>query len=250
MCTLIVARDIFPNFPLVVASNRDEHHLRPSTPPIWQRREARSFYAPRDEVRGGTWIGVAPHGIFAALTNRDDVSHVVGGISRGQIVSRALCAPSAYAAMEELLHHNDGRHNGFHLAVADQESAWIVWYDGTVVQSTELKTGLHILTGFGFGLDHVARAREVCDRFERQVVRHDPTPDMLNGLLSFHADYHPRNASCIHYEHRAHCTRSSMIVRANADWSTFDTWHREGPACAGAFQPIVTVPILNAEAAS
>ncbi len=53
MCTLILMRDQFPGYPLVVASNRDENNARPSAEPTdWPDHP--KIYAPRDLVLGGT----------------------------------------------------------------------------------------------------------------------------------------------------------------------------------------------------
>ena len=48
MCTLIIARNVFPSHPLVVAANRDEFFDRPaSVPTYWPGPPG--IWAPRDE---------------------------------------------------------------------------------------------------------------------------------------------------------------------------------------------------------
>ena len=67
MCTLVVASHVLPDRPLVVVANRDEQLDRASSPPFaWKE----GFFAPRDDVAGGTWLGVNDHGVFVGITNR------------------------------------------------------------------------------------------------------------------------------------------------------------------------------------
>ena len=67
MCTLVVASHVLPDRSLVVVANRDEQLDRASSPPF---RWKEGFFAPRDEVAGGTWLGVNDHGVFVGITNR------------------------------------------------------------------------------------------------------------------------------------------------------------------------------------
>jgi len=67
VCTVILATRVWPELPLLVATNRDEHLDRPSQPPS---RWLAGSVAPRDERAGGTWIGCSDAGVIAAVTNR------------------------------------------------------------------------------------------------------------------------------------------------------------------------------------
>lgn len=69
-------------------ANRDEFYARPTEPanywpdaPIW---------AGRDLQAGGTWLGIAAHGRFAALTNIRDPNAQAGNQSRGALVTDFL----------------------------------------------------------------------------------------------------------------------------------------------------------------
>src|SRR5206468_4080925 len=87
------AAHVFDGYPLVVIANRDEQLDRASSPPfVWPvaRPGAATFLAPRDDVAGGTWLGVNDKGVFVGITNRylgpkDDTR-----VSRGAIVKDAL----------------------------------------------------------------------------------------------------------------------------------------------------------------
>ena len=74
MCLILVAWRAHPDFPLLVAANRDEFFARPTTPAGWWT-DAPDILAGRDLQAGGTWLGINRQGAFAGLTNfRDPAS--------------------------------------------------------------------------------------------------------------------------------------------------------------------------------
>lgn len=105
MCLILLAWHAHPEFPLVVAANRDEYFSRPTeTAHFWPAVPA--LLAGRDTQAGGTWMGITREGRFAALTNfREPES---GGVtsdafSRGRLVSEFLCgAQSAEAYLDTI----------------------------------------------------------------------------------------------------------------------------------------------------
>ena len=70
MCLILVAWRVHADYPLVLAANRDEFHARPAAPAAWWQQPR--ILAGRDLSAGGTWLGVARDGRFAALTNYRD----------------------------------------------------------------------------------------------------------------------------------------------------------------------------------
>ena len=74
MCTIILCRNVFDDWPLVLAANRDEFYERPTAPPAWQSTQV-SIFAGRDLEAGGTWLGVRTDGRFAALTNQPSATN-------------------------------------------------------------------------------------------------------------------------------------------------------------------------------
>ena len=73
MCILFVGWQQHPDFPLIVAANRDEFYSRPAEPARYWPGQAR-ILAGRDKQAGGTWLGVNKNGWFAALTNYREAS--------------------------------------------------------------------------------------------------------------------------------------------------------------------------------
>jgi len=87
MCFVAAALGLHPEFPLIVAANRDEYFARP-TRSLARWSGSPVIIAGRDLTAGGTWLGLSEDGRFAALTNcrTETVSSKPGVRSRGTIV--------------------------------------------------------------------------------------------------------------------------------------------------------------------
>ncbi len=90
MCLIALAYKVHPEFPLILAANRDEFLDRPADPARFWPAEPHVL-AGRDRKAGGTWLGLTTSGHLAALTNyRDLRTPPVQGPSRGILVRQAL----------------------------------------------------------------------------------------------------------------------------------------------------------------
>lgn len=121
MCLILVAWRAHPEYPLVVAANRDEFFKRPTaTASFWPGGKV---LAGRDLEAGGTWMGVTVDGRFAALTNfRAPDLHREGMASRGQLVADFLDGDELPIAWLNKQGRNVARYNPFNLLVGDQDS--------------------------------------------------------------------------------------------------------------------------------
>lgn len=99
MCLIVLSLDQHPEFPLVLAANRDEFHARPTKEAHWWPDKA-DILGGRDLQAGGTWLGLHRNGRFATVTNyRDAKPPSPKHRSRGRLVTDFLesdRAPSAY----------------------------------------------------------------------------------------------------------------------------------------------------------
>ncbi len=92
MCLIVFAWRPEHDLPLVMAANRDEFYARPSLPlSAWE--DAPGLYGGRDLEAGGTWLGIGPHGRFAALTNIRNPRQPPRGRSRGELPVQFLRGP-------------------------------------------------------------------------------------------------------------------------------------------------------------
>lgn len=254
MCTLIVMRNVFAGRSLVIAANRDERLSRPSEPASVEEIGGLRVLRPRDLERGGTWIGVNAAGVFAGLTNRTDVASVRGTPgapdrpkSRGALVRTALSAPTADLALAAVLREPIGDHNGFHLAIADRSSAYIVFGNGYRPASgdpfrvEEMGDGMNVVTNLGCGPD-TRRAQGIRRTFDRiRADRSPPRPIDLAPMLGLHGSdvggaghfRRPMDANCLHpiAGDEDYGTKSSAVIRLNDIYGygppTWDYWHAE-----------------------
>ena len=113
MCLLVMAYRAYPDYPLIVAANRDEFYRRATAPADFWADYA-DVLAGRDLEQGGTWMGVTRGGKFAALTNVRDPSHFRNTAkSRGQIVADYLTGQADIDIYSKhIAQHSDG-YNGF-----------------------------------------------------------------------------------------------------------------------------------------
>ncbi|MEZ4600930.1 MAG: NRDE family protein [Syntrophotaleaceae bacterium] len=117
MCLILLAVDQHPDYPVVLAANRDEFHARPSLP-AGRWPDIPAVFGGRDLEKGGSWLAFSPGGRFACVTNfREPPPLRKPQLSRGLLVRdfvRGQERPlECLARMEEEGH----RYRGFSLLV-------------------------------------------------------------------------------------------------------------------------------------
>ena len=119
MCLMVFAWRAHPDYPLVLAANRDEFYLRRTRPAAWWGH-AVSVLAGHDEEAGGTWLGITRRGRFAALTNvRAPSERNPHAPSRGILVLSALQSPESPPAWLEANGARISAYNGLNLLLGD-----------------------------------------------------------------------------------------------------------------------------------
>ncbi len=242
MCTLLIANKVCEGYPLVVAANRDEKYDRPSAPPRVMKSSGNMIYAPVDLKADGTWIGVSERGVLAAITNRSDVPYRPRPTSRGSLVTRALAAPNATAAMQQIMAFTARDYNGFQLFVADLRNAYIIRGDSVGMQLIRVTKGVTVLTERGIGPDNAPRAASALARTRFHDRHNGTTPRSLDHVLSYLDFVNPEASVSVHDPKRKYGTRSSTIIRLSTNRLMFDVWHREGAPHKAAFGDVARVP--------
>jgi uncharacterized protein with NRDE domain len=119
MCLILIVWRKHPQYPCLIAANRDEFHSRAAEPAHWWH-DRPQILAGRDLVAGGTWLGITRTGRFAALTNYRSPQHRRTDVpSRGSLVTDAL--GSQDSAVDDLggLQRVGPGYNGFNLIFSD-----------------------------------------------------------------------------------------------------------------------------------
>src|SRR5258708_7813932 len=144
MCLILLAWRVHPNFPCVVAANRDEYFARPTASADWWPGDS-PILGGRDLQAGGTWLGVTRSGRFAALTNfRDPAASRMDAPSRGTLVTDFLTAnwPTAVGLQE--MARRGARCNPFNLICSDGQVLGV--YESTVGRARTLQPGVYALS--------------------------------------------------------------------------------------------------------
>ena len=116
MCLIVVGWRAHPDYPLVVAANRDEFYARPTADAArWP--DAPDIIGGIDLEAGGTWLGISTTGRFAAVTNVREPGMAKGAHSRGELTRNFLLSASLPVDYAQQI---DGqRYSGFNLLLGD-----------------------------------------------------------------------------------------------------------------------------------
>ena len=146
MCLLIFAHRADPDYPLVIAANRDEFHAHPTAAAdFWP--EHPMLLAGRDLEQGGTWMGVPRTGRFAAITNyRDPARTPPAPRSRGELPLDFLVGDEQPDTFLEKLCTRAGEYAGFNLLVGDGENLWYFSNSATDSDPRRLLPGIYGLS--------------------------------------------------------------------------------------------------------
>lgn len=144
MCLILLAWQVHPDYPLVLAANRDEFYRRPTAPAHWWSGQP-NILAGRDLEAGGTWLGVTRSGAFAALTNfRAPDQHRADAPSRGLLVPRILDDTTSAQARLAQLQAEGPRYNGFNLLWG--EAGVLSVYESVPQRTQQLGPGIYGLS--------------------------------------------------------------------------------------------------------
>ena len=241
MCLIAFAWQAHPDYPLILAANRDEYFARPAEPMHWWPDAP--LLAGRDRTGGGTWLALTRSGRLAALTNyRDPTRHRPGAPSRGALVVAAALADAAPLAVLERLAERKDEYPPFNLLVIDRDEAAIL--ESRTGRVAPIPPGLHVLSNalLNTPWPKAERARELLDA----AIFPQPSHERLLALLTDRAhapdellpdtgiapDWE-RALSAIFVQTPGYGTRCSTLVLRRADGVTEVeeiTWNEAGEA--------------------
>ena len=193
MCFVAVALGSHPEFPLIVAANRDEYFARP-TELLKRWPGSPAVAAGRDLTAGGTWLGLSEDGRFAALTNcrAGTVSSAPGVVSRGAIVRDFLLGNEAVVAavVNGDLAHQSG-YGGFNL-IAGTPSKIFILSNATKTWSEE-SSGVFVLSNCPPQIQW-PKTRVGQARFTETISLADGIKDLKENLFALLSDAQPLEA--------------------------------------------------------
>jgi hypothetical protein len=228
-----------PNYPIVIAANRDEYYSRVASGPH-VLEENPMIWGGRDQQASGSWLGVNAHGLAVGLTNRRLSEEQVNDDdrrSRGLLCLDALrqCRPADVVTWLESEAHD--RYNPFNLLVMDAESALWIAYDGKP-EILRMEPGLNILANRNLNDGQslrVQRARELLE--PTQYFPLDELIPYLERTCSDHQeDVADRETLCLHRDHTQYGTVSSSILAIAPGLQQSRYLYASGHPCEAVYQ--------------
>jgi uncharacterized protein with NRDE domain len=146
MCFILALFQVRPDYPLIVAANREESRARPSLAPFRWPGDP-TVWAGKDGVAGGTWLGVNSVGMLAAITNRRSAVADLSLPSRGQLcleIVRQRSIALARRRVEKVL--STSPQNPFNLFCASPREGWVATWRGKL---RALQPGVQLVTSRG-----------------------------------------------------------------------------------------------------
>lgn len=141
MCLIIVAHRASPRFPLVIAANRDEDHLRPSRAAhAWD--EAPDVTGGRDLLAGGSWLAIRRGGRWAAVTNLRGSAKQPDSRSRGALVAGFVLGDATPIDYASAVAREADAYAGFHL-LAGVAGESLAYFATGIGEARELPPGIH-----------------------------------------------------------------------------------------------------------
>ncbi len=131
MCTLVILRRPGHDWPILVAANRDEMLDRDWSGPARHWPDRADIVAGRDNLAGGSWLGVNDTGVIAGILNRmGSLGPSDDKRSRGELVLEALDHTDAAEAAEALMSLDGDAYRPFNLVITDNCDAFWLRHDG------------------------------------------------------------------------------------------------------------------------
>jgi hypothetical protein len=157
MCTLIVSFDPEAEWPVLLASTRDEFRARRWEPPgeRWPDRYP-GLVGGIDIESGGTWLAASPEARrVAVILNRIEPTGLTDETarSRGPLTLTAAAGGGDAVAAEDL-----SMVRPFNLVIAEPDRVTWLRYDGAELTGHDVEPGLHIITAAD--LDDMSNPRQ------------------------------------------------------------------------------------------
>ncbi len=181
MCILFLAINQHPDYPLIIAANRDEIFARPSLPLHYWEDEPH-ILAGRDSLKGGSWLGVNSAGQFCAVTNfRTGRPSNTRAKSRGQLIQQYLSHEKTDPSFIADLKNTHHEYNPFNLLFGGAENITVFCSEDASLH--HLKDGFHSISN-GKTDQHWPKMSSGVQQFTELIGTHATLDiDRLNAIM-------------------------------------------------------------------
>ena len=243
MCLLIVLREVVPDWPLVVAANRDERYDRRGKLPRLLCENPRVFGG-YDPSAGGTWLAVNQWAMVCAAANRPRQEPPVQPLrSRGLLCLDATRQKSCIA-VADMVGSAVGRdnYNGFNLLCSTRAGGNLFYFDGNL-REKPLRRGVFVITTGDANDLSIAKVRRVHESMgaDQAPPHGGPISDWIERLETVCRDHgsdpgYPE-ASCMH-GNEAGTVSSSILAFHARDPQQHLFRHCQGHPCEGTYETV------------
>jgi uncharacterized protein with NRDE domain len=148
MCLSVFNHRPGHDWPLLLVANRDEFRDRPTETMHWwaaDTAQANPILAGRDQLAGGTWLGVDRTGRLAMLTNiRPGYVGRTGQRSRGELPLAFLRESHSIETFHQIIRPLITDYAGFNLVLFDKQG--LFWFSSDHPDGQWLSEGTHALS--------------------------------------------------------------------------------------------------------
>jgi uncharacterized protein with NRDE domain len=234
VCLILTAWQVHPDYPIVIAANRDEFHQRPTAAASWWP-DRPHILAGRDLQARGTWLGITADGQIAALTNfRDPNQLKPAAPSRGRLVVEMLEARVNVADRLAQLSRVSPRYAPFNLLCTDGRQLGV--YESVPAVGRVLDPGIYGLSNHLLDTPwpKVERAKSSLSTALRSLPDETALLELLRDDRVPGDHELPRTGVSLEWERllssafivgAAYGTRSSTVIRIGIDGhASFREW--------------------------
>jgi hypothetical protein len=147
MCSVIILLRPGHDWPVLIASNRDEMIDRPWSPPARHWPDRPDVVAGKDDLAGGSWLGINDAGLVVGMLNRrNTLGPQAGKRSRGELVLDALDFADGSDAVDMLAELDPTAYRPFNMVVVDNRDAFWLRNLGDRIETEKLPPGISMIT--------------------------------------------------------------------------------------------------------
>lgn len=181
MCLLLIAKDVNPNYKLIIAANRDEFYDR-STMPTHFWNDYPFILAGKDLKAGGTWLGITETGRISAITNfREGLKQKDNAPTRGLITADYLKGHANALDYLNNVKQKANDYNGFNFILGDTENLYYLSNKQSSIE--KLENGFYGLSN-GLLNSNWPKVLESKIKFENIIKKHDFSVEELFNILN------------------------------------------------------------------
>ena len=187
MCLIVFAWQSHPDYPLILAANRDEYYRRPTAlADFWEDQP--NILGGRDLSGGGTWLSLNRSGRLAAVTNYREASESQAPRSRGELTTNFLNNDLNISTYAQQAMNNGHQYSGFNLLL--NEGDQLLYCSNRQAEIQQLPPGVYTLSNHLLNSPwpkavHTKKAFEQCiseksvssDQLAQCLHRRTPFPD-------------------------------------------------------------------------